>query len=58
MQGLVDAAQEREALDQLGASDERVLPDHDAHAPVPVPVPDPAAGPVTSPSQTEAGSDQ
>jgi hypothetical protein len=27
MQGLVDSAQEREALDQVGAPDENVLPD-------------------------------
>ncbi len=29
MQGLVDAAQEREALDALGATDEKVLPDRE-----------------------------
>jgi monofunctional glycosyltransferase len=30
MQGLIDAAQEREALDQVGAPDEKVLPDRNA----------------------------
>ncbi len=28
MQGLVDAAQEREALDEVGATDQQVIPDH------------------------------
>jgi monofunctional biosynthetic peptidoglycan transglycosylase len=35
MQGLVDAAQERVALDELGAAGERVLPDRSVAAPPP-----------------------
>jgi monofunctional biosynthetic peptidoglycan transglycosylase len=41
MQGLIDAAQERAALDEIGAPGERVLPDHTAS---PVPSPPPAPG--------------
>lgn len=51
-QGLIDAAQERAALDDVGAPDERVLPDRAVDAPV---APPPAAtaapaAPATSPA--------
>jgi len=51
MQGLVDAAQERAALDEVGARDEKVLPDHGS-APSATPPPSPSLSPSPSPSPT------
>jgi len=58
MEGLVDAEAERQALDDLGATGEQVLPDRGAPpaapppAAPPPPEPPDAEGPVTSPQQT------
>jgi monofunctional glycosyltransferase len=52
MQGLIDASLEREALDELGAHDEKVLPDHEAvrdESATPATEPPPETGPVTHP---------
>ncbi|HUJ62474.1 MAG TPA: monofunctional biosynthetic peptidoglycan transglycosylase [Kofleriaceae bacterium] len=50
MQGLIDAAQEREALDAVGAPEQKVLPDRGV---VPAePLPPESPGPVTQPAQT------
>ncbi|HEY1556158.1 MAG TPA: monofunctional biosynthetic peptidoglycan transglycosylase [Kofleriaceae bacterium] len=55
-EGLIDAAGERAALDELGATGAQVLPDRGTPVPVPEPEPEPEPepdqGPVTSPSQT------
>jgi monofunctional glycosyltransferase len=49
MQELIDAAQERTALDEVGATDAKVLPDHSSEPKV-LPVPEPESpGPVTQP---------
>lgn len=66
MQGLIDATQERTALDEVGAPGEKVLPDHEAKpaetpalpppapaAPEPPPEQPPSPGPVTQPAGTE-----
>ena len=57
MQGLIDASQEREALDELGAHDEKVLPDHhslhDEDSSVPVPESKPERVPEPVPPTTE-----
>jgi len=42
MQGLIDAAQERAALDEVGAPDAKVIPDRST----------PSPGPVTQPAGT------
>src|SRR5205807_6739936 len=55
MQGLVDAAQERAALDELGATEEKVLPDHTAEKiPTAEPIP-PAPGPDPRPAGSSDG---
>jgi monofunctional glycosyltransferase len=41
MEGIIDAAQERTALDELGATEEKVLPDHGGTAASPSPSPSP-----------------
>ncbi len=61
MQGLIDAAQERVALDELGAPGERVLPDRAVPAPVaPTGPPGPAAHdePAPSPGEPPASRDE
>jgi monofunctional biosynthetic peptidoglycan transglycosylase len=51
MQGLIDAAQERTALDEVGASGEKVLPDHSSKLAEPAP-PQPAP-PQPAPAQQQ-----
>jgi monofunctional biosynthetic peptidoglycan transglycosylase len=61
MQGLINAEQERSALDEVGAPGEKVLPDRSSakqaepSAPPPAPAPpdEPTPGPVTRPEGTE-----
>ncbi|HEU4729283.1 MAG TPA: monofunctional biosynthetic peptidoglycan transglycosylase, partial [Kofleriaceae bacterium] len=54
MQGLIDAAQERAALDELGAPGERVLPDREVPRPVPPPA-DTATAPPGEPTPSTPG---
>jgi monofunctional biosynthetic peptidoglycan transglycosylase len=55
MQGLIDATQERDALDQVGAPNEKVLPDRSTEAPPPVPAPPiPSDTPPASPETPSA----
>jgi monofunctional biosynthetic peptidoglycan transglycosylase len=49
MQGLINADQERTALNELGAAGEKVLPDRGAKPPVSAPQPAPAADPSAPP---------
>ena len=49
MQGLIDAAQERTALDEVGAPGEKVLPDRGSKPAEPVPSTPPVATPVVPP---------
>jgi len=60
MQGLLDASQERTALDEVGAPDERILPDR-ATAAAPAPPPPAAAatagGPASPPGATPPGAE-
>lgn len=51
MKGLVNAAQERQALDEVGAKDARVRPDS-SPAPAPALAPAPAPAPALSPSRS------
>jgi monofunctional biosynthetic peptidoglycan transglycosylase len=54
MQGLIDAAQERVALDELGAHNEHVLPDREVPAPAPpTGAPEPAAHDEPAPPPAE-----
>jgi monofunctional glycosyltransferase len=60
MQGLLDAAQERTALDEVGAPDEHVLPDREVSPPPPPPLGHaepaalpPAGAPTTAPPDAE-----
>jgi monofunctional biosynthetic peptidoglycan transglycosylase len=49
MQGLIDAAQERAALDEVGAPEAKVLPDRGTVEPPPANPPPESPGPVTRP---------
>ncbi|NVB81813.1 MAG: monofunctional biosynthetic peptidoglycan transglycosylase [Kofleriaceae bacterium] len=54
MQGLVNAAQERQALDEVGAKEARVRPDSASPAPAPATAPSGSAPPTSEPPAAKA----